>query len=163
MQVQPIDPILEQCLDENKAYGAERHVDIVLNSKTADAEVRVDKQRLKQILANLLSNAIKFSPDGATVTVETKLEKDQIIVSVIDQGCGISEDFHPKIFQKFAQADSTNTRQKGGTGLGLAITRELVEKMKGTIGFKSTQEKGSCFYFQLPLHETVKTKPIDQE
>ncbi|WP_205619405.1 HAMP domain-containing sensor histidine kinase [Salinivibrio socompensis] len=163
MQVQPIDPILEQCLDENKAYGAERHVDIVLNSKTADAEVRVDKQRLKQILANLLSNAIKFSPDGATVTVETKLEKDQIIVSVIDQGCGISEDFHPKIFQKFAQADSTNTRQKGGTGLGLAITRELVEKMKGTIGFKSTQEKGSCFYFQLPLHETVKTKPIDQD
>ncbi|OOE99291.1 histidine kinase [Salinivibrio sp. MA351] len=162
MQVQSIDPILEQCLEENKAYGAERHIDIVLNSETANAEVRVDKQRLKQVLANLLSNAIKFSPDGATVTIDTVVDEQHVTVSVTDQGCGIAADFYPKIFQKFAQADSTDTRQKGGTGLGLAITRELVEKMNGKIGFESSPGKGTRFYFQLPLHETVKTKSVDQ-
>ncbi|OOF27775.1 response regulator [Salinivibrio sp. IB872] len=163
MQVQSIDPILEQCLEENKAYGAERQVGIVLNSETADVEVRVDKQRLKQVMANLLSNAIKFSPDGATVIIDSAVNEKQIIVSVIDQGCGIAEDFRPKLFEKFAQADSTDTRQKGGTGLGLAITRELIENMNGTIHVESTEGKGSRFYFQLPVYETAKMKPTVQD
>ncbi|WBA10677.1 response regulator [Salinivibrio kushneri] len=162
MHVQPIDPILEQCLEENKAYGAERQVDIILNSETADVEVRVDKQRLKQVMANLLSNAIKFSPDGATVIIDSAVNEKQVIVSVIDQGCGIAEDFRPKLFEKFAQADSTDTRQKGGTGLGLAITRELIENMNGTIHVESTEGKGSRFYFQLPVYETAKMKPTVQ-
>jgi PAS domain S-box-containing protein len=163
MQVQSIDPILEQCLEENKAYGAERQVGIVLNSETADVEVRVDKQRLKQVMANLLSNTIKFSPDGATVIIDSAVNEKQIIVSVIDQGCGIAEDFRPKLFEKFAQADSTDTRQKGGTGLGLAITRELIENMNGTIHVESTEGKGSRFYFQLPVYETAKMKPTVQD
>ncbi|OOE62009.1 response regulator [Salinivibrio kushneri] len=162
MHVQPIDSILEQCLEENKAYGAERQVDIILNSETADVEVRVDKQRLKQVMANLLSNAIKFSPDGATVVIDSVVNEKQVIVSVSDQGCGIAEDFLPKLFEKFAQADSTDTRQKGGTGLGLAITRELIENMNGTIHVESTEGKGSRFYFQLPVYEKAKIKPTVQ-
>ncbi|OOE69775.1 response regulator [Salinivibrio sp. IB282] len=163
MHVQPIDSILEQCLEENKAYGAERQVDIILNSETADVEVRVDKQRLKQVMANLLSNAIKFSPDGATVVIDSIVNEKQVIVSVSDQGCGIAEDFLPKLFEKFAQADSTDTRQKGGTGLGLAITRELIENMNGTIHVESTEGKGSRFYFQLPVYETAKMKSTVQD
>ncbi|MPS31466.1 MULTISPECIES: response regulator [unclassified Salinivibrio] len=163
MHVQPIDSILEQCLEENKAYGAERQVDIILNSETADVEVRVDKQRLKQVMANLISNAIKFSPDGASVVIDSTVNEKQVIVSVTDQGCGIAEDFRPKLFEKFAQADSTDTRQKGGTGLGLAITRELIENMSGTINVESTEGKGSRFYFQLPLYETANMKPTVQD
>ncbi|GGD73381.1 CHASE domain-containing protein [Lacimicrobium alkaliphilum] len=156
MQAQPIAPILEQAVEENKAYGAERSINILLSEEHAAARVFVDAQRLKQVLANLLSNAIKFSPDGGKVTVEAKADEDHIIVSVCDQGCGIPEVFKHKIFQKFAQADSSDTRQKGGTGLGLAITRELVEHMNGSIDFESAEGKGSCFYFRLPLVKTAK-------
>ena len=155
MQAQPIQPILEQALEENKAYGAEHRVEIELTGHL-DAHVKVDEQRLKQALANLLSNAIKFSPEGGAVSIEAQADEDHVTVSVIDQGSGIPEDFRHKIFQKFAQADSSDTRQKGGTGLGLAITRELIERMKGCIDFESTEGKGTRFYFQLPVVKTAK-------
>ena len=154
MQAQPIDPILEQALEENKAYGAEHRVKIELTGHS-DAHVWVDEQRLKQVLANLLSNAIKFSPEGGMVTIETQANEDHVTVGVIDQGSGIPEEFQHKIFQRFAQADSSDTRQKGGTGLGMAITRELVEQMQGSIDFESTEGKGTRFYFQLPLVKTA--------
>ena len=161
MQTQPIHPILEQALEENKAYGAEHRVDIELTGHS-DAHVKVDEQRLKQVLANLLSNAIKFSPEGGTVTIGAKADEDHVTVSVIDRGSGIPENFQHQIFQKFAQADSSDTRQKGGTGLGLAITRELIEQMKGSIDFESTDGKGTHFYFQLPLVKTAKAISIGE-
>ena len=74
-----------------------------------------------------------------------------IRVSVTDQGPGIPLEFHEKIFQKFAQADSSDTRQKGGTGLGLAISRELIERMNGHIDFTSSEDHGTTFFFDLPL------------
>lgn len=86
MQVQPVAPILEQALEENKAYGAECCVKIELCGELSEAHVRVDEQRLKQVLANLLSNAIKFSPDDSTVTIDTRADEDYITISVIDQG-----------------------------------------------------------------------------
>ncbi|OOF13056.1 histidine kinase [Salinivibrio sp. MA427] len=151
MEVQPLQPILEQAVDENRAYGAERHIRLALNSEITRQNVKVDEQRLKQVLANLLSNAIKFSPDGGTVTVEAASTDNDITVSVTDQGPGIPEDFHHKIFQRFAQADSSDTRQKGGTGLGLAITQQLVTRMGGTIDFETTVGEGTRFFFSLPI------------
>lgn len=150
MKAQLILPILEQAVEENKTYGARRNVTLVLTSELAQARVNVDDQRLKQVLANLLSNAIKFSPDGSAVAVEATGTDAFITVSVVDQGPGIPENFHSRIFQKFAQADSSDTRQKGGTGLGLAITRELVERMGGTIDFETAEGGGSRFFFKLP-------------
>jgi DNA-binding response OmpR family regulator len=75
-------------------------------------------------------------------------------VTVRDHGHGIPEEFLDRIFKKFSQADSSDTRQKGGTGLGLFITRELVERMAGKIGFESTENQGTCFYVDLPISET---------
>lgn len=162
MQVQPIGPILEQALEETKAYGTDHHVKLELTGELSGAQVRVDEQRLKQVLANLLSNAIKFSPDGCSVTIDAQTDENHITVSVIDRGAGIPKDFQPKVFQKFAQADSSDTRQKGGTGLGLAITRQLIERMNGSIDFESVEGQGARFYFQLPLQQTAQTLRTSQ-
>jgi signal transduction histidine kinase len=75
----------------------------------------------------------------------------RVRVEVRDHGPGIPAQFRDRIFQKFSQADSSDTRQKGGTGLGLAISKELIERMRGSVGFESEEGRGSCFYFELAL------------
>ncbi len=155
MQRQPLLPLVEQALDSNRHYSSDRGVTLTLDYNAPGALVNVDQQRLMQVLANLLSNAIKFSPDGGEVILRAVTSDNKLIVSVIDSGPGIAESFYSQIFQRFAQADSSDTRAKDGTGLGLAITRELVEQMGGRIGFESTKGKGSRFFFELPLIQTA--------
>ncbi|MEH2011925.1 MAG: PAS domain S-box protein [Nostoc sp.] len=120
-----------------------------------------DFERLQQIIWNLLSNAIKFTPVGGRVEVQlsvvTGQEKQQTTdkyaqIQVIDTGIGISADFLPYVFDRFRQADSSNTRTYGGLGLGLAIVRHLVELHGGTIHVDSPgKEQGATFTVKLPL------------
>jgi signal transduction histidine kinase len=72
-------------------------------------------------------------------------------VNVVDRGPGIPEDFHERIFERFSQADSSTTRRAGGTGLGLHISRQIVERMNGTIGFESQVGRGTTFWVDFPL------------
>ncbi len=111
----------------------------------------VDENRLQQVLANLLSNAAKFSPAGEVVTLAAERQGERVRVSVTDRGPGIPEAFRKRIFEKFSQADSSDTRQKGGTGLGLAISKELIERMHGRVGFDTEPGQGCCFWFELPV------------
>jgi PAS domain S-box-containing protein len=151
MQTQALMPLIEQALDANRSYGAERRVTLDLASGLADACVSVDSQRLMQVLSNLLSNAIKYSPQDGRVEIAVEQRDTAVRVTVSDHGPGIPVEFRASIFQKFAQADSSDTRLKGGTGLGLAISRELVERMGGSIGFDSVAGEGAVFYFEFPL------------
>lgn len=101
-----------------------------------------DADRLVQVVVNLLSNAAKFSPSGGRVHVSVMPETRIVRLSVQDQGPGIPEPFRARIFTKFAQADSSDTRQKGGTGLGLAISREIAERHGGRRGSNPRRAKG---------------------
>jgi len=101
-------------------------------------------------MANLLSNAAKFSPPGATVWVRARADCARVRIEVEDRGTGIPAAFRARVFEKFAQADSSTSRQFEGTGLGLSISRELVQAMGGTIGFSSITDGGTTFFFELP-------------
>jgi signal transduction histidine kinase len=113
--------------------------------------VLVDADRFLQVMSNLISNAVKFSHIGGIVTVSTQLKDGDIIFYIEDHGAGIPEEFRRKIFQKFAQADSSDTRKRDGTGLGLSISRVIVERMGGTIDYTTELNKGSIFFFSIPI------------
>ncbi|WIX31637.1 ATP-binding protein [Salinicola sp. JS01] len=150
MQEQPLMPLIDQAIEANQAYADQFKVHYVVTERLDEVEVNIDAMRLQQVLSNLLSNAAKFSPPDMQVEVRVEAIGERVRVSVIDHGPGIPEAFHERIFQKFSQADGSSTRKQGGTGLGLAITRELVERMRGSISFFSEEGQGACFFFELP-------------
>lgn len=155
MQVQALQPLLEQAVQDNQIYAESLGVRLRLDQDAGVVRVRVDAHRLYQVLANLLSNAVKFSPEDGQVMVSVERGARHVRVSVSDHGPGIPDEFRKHIFQKFAQADASDSRQKSGTGLGLAITRELVERMGGHVGFDSVPGEGASFWFELPVSEQL--------
>ncbi len=108
-----------------------------------------DKDKLIQVVINLLSNAVKFTDEGS-VTCRAEQVGDDIVISVIDTGYGISEEDQPKVFEKFKQVGDTLTDKPKGTGLGLPISKEIVEHHGGTIWVESEIGKGSTFAFAIP-------------
>lgn len=149
-----IDHLVTEAITTNKMYGDKYGVKFKLDVLTpSNLQVYADPDRLLQVLTNLISNAAKFSPPKGIVTLEIKKLNHRVYVSVKDQGPGIPYKFQPRIFQKFAQADSSNTRGQSGTGLGLSISKAIVEKLGGTINFTSKPNEGSVFYFELPIYE----------
>jgi PAS domain S-box-containing protein len=155
-QVAPLDlvSLVSRALETNRGYGDSHGVRFVHESSVGEAPVAGDADRLLQVLANLLSNAAKFSPRGSTVEVGVDRADDRFRIWVRDHGAGIPEEFHARIFQKFAQADGSDSRQKGGTGLGLSISRAIVERHGGTIRF-DTGPHGTTFIFEIPERASV--------
>lgn len=151
MRVQPLLPIIEQSLDANRAYASTFGVSLALHVQFSDALVNIDTLRLQQILANFISNAVKFSPAASCVDIYVRQYEQFAEIAVVDHGPGVSDEFRTRIFQKFAQADSSDSRQRGGTGLGLAISKAFVERMHGSIGFESQLGHGATFFARFPV------------
>ncbi len=150
LQVVDIMPVVEQALAANEGFAGQYRVTVLLRAPDVPLEVRIDSDRLSQVLTNLLSNAVKFSSPESVVEVRVSRVAQCVRVEVADHGPGIPDEFRSRIFQKFSQADSSDTRPKGGTGLGLNISRALVEQMNGAIGFDSQVGAGTTFFFELP-------------
>ncbi|MFN7087508.1 MAG: CHASE domain-containing protein [Burkholderiales bacterium] len=152
-RIEPVDvaAVLEKAVRLNTAYAERLDVQLQLQKPLPTARVRADVERLIQVLTNLLSNAAKFSPAGMAVEISAAVRDSTVRFAIRDHGPGVPSDFRDRIFQKFAQADGSDTRQRGGTGLGLSICKVIVEKMNGSIGFESAPGQGATFYFDLPL------------
>jgi PAS domain S-box-containing protein len=150
--------LLHESLRLNQGFADRFQVRLALEGEVPAATVRADRKRLMQVMTNLLSNAAKFSPPGGAVEVSIELRGGTVRVGVGDRGPGIPEAFRGRIFGRFAQADSADSRIKGGTGLGLAISKRLVEMMQGHVGFEDRAGGGTTFYFELPVMKAAEAE-----
>ncbi|OFX61252.1 MAG: hypothetical protein A2066_07530 [Bacteroidetes bacterium GWB2_41_8] len=134
-----------------------KNIKFLVDPTTPEQEIFVisDTNRIKQVLINFVGNALKFTEKGA-IEIGVKLTGNNIQFHVKDSGIGIPKEFHDKIFDRFRQVESANTRKYGGNGLGLAITKNLGELLGGQIWLVSEPGEGSTFYFALPDKFLVK-------
>ncbi|MDA8282391.1 MAG: response regulator, partial [Actinomycetota bacterium] len=131
--------------------GAADALEVEVRAGSVDGRVWADPDRIIQTLTNVVGNAIKFSPRSATVEVSAQVEGDQVRFTVEDHGPGIPADQLERVFERFRQVDSSDSRTKGGTGLGLAICRTIVEQHGGRIWAESVLGAGTVFSFTLPV------------
>ncbi len=150
IQPLPVVAELQQAVDNLQPFALQHNVNLAIEAVVTPM-VLADALRLQQVLTNLLSNAIKFSPAGSEVKLAAQQQEDRVQIIVSDKGAGIAPEFQHRVFERFAQADGSNQRQKGGTGLGLAICKELVQQMQGSISFSSELGIGTCFVVSLPI------------
>jgi signal transduction histidine kinase len=155
MQPVEIDKIISQAADSTASLFENRELILVTDLASPLPPVQADPDRLLQVLINLISNAVKFSTAG-TITIQVHPAGDELIVSVLDQGVGITPADQERLFDKFTQVGDPLTGKPQGTGLGLAISKEIVEHHGGRIWVESDPGKGSKFSFTLPIPVFVK-------
>lgn len=147
--------LVESVADLMAVRGHEKGLELVCYIEPEVAtELLGDAGRLRQVLVNLTGNAVKFTSAGEVsirVKADTAADPRGIRFEVRDTGIGIPDDKRDLLFHPFSQVDNSTTRSYGGTGLGLSIVRMLVKMMGGEVGLESTEGKGSCFWFTLPL------------
>ena len=129
----------------------EKKIDFKVNFINIPEYLYSDIHRIKQIISNLLSNAIKFTPENKKIETKVEYKDNKLYVEIKDEGIGILKEKLNTIFNAFSQADSSTTRKYGGTGLGLTISYKLVKLLGGELKVESELDKGSRFYFEIPV------------
>lgn len=147
----PVDlgMLLPDTVERMKPYAKKYGVHIALAVEASDGLVWADRKRLDQVFSNIISNAIKFSYEHGEVRVSLTVHEGKLRISVRDNGYGIPSNAREKVFEKFSQIDSSDTRQKGGTGLGMSISKLIVEAHDGSIDFESSEGDGTIFFVDL--------------
>jgi len=143
--------ISECILSALKSFENEfRNKNLELNTHISDQMINADKDKLTQVMINIISNAIKYTPEGGVVDVTVTGTNAQAIISIKDNGIGISEEDLPYIFERFYRADKSRSRETGGSGIGLAIVKSIVEAHGGIVNVTSKLNSGSNFTIKLP-------------
>ncbi|HEX5661126.1 MAG TPA: sensor histidine kinase [Polyangiales bacterium] len=146
-----LEALLREVIEQTIDSAQRKRIDLVLvPQQGAQAPLSADGLRLKQVLVNLIANAIKFSPAHSVVTVRWTSQDDSELITVDDQGIGIAESDHERIFTSFEQVHKGDTRKYGGTGLGLSISRSLVRMHGGELYVRSALGKGATFTVRVP-------------
>jgi signal transduction histidine kinase/FixJ family two-component response regulator len=152
LNIESIDAgtVLNEAVENIRSLAEQKEVQIELKIDPSTGSIEADPMRVGQVATNLLGNAIKFSPEKSHIEVFASGDESQITVSVKDYGRGIPQRDLNRLFQRFAQLDSSTTRKAGGTGLGLVISKGIVEQHGGKIWVESAVGEGSTFSFSLP-------------
>jgi signal transduction histidine kinase len=142
--------IVPEAVDHIRNLAAMKGIGIDVHMEGSAGVIEADPMRVAQVITNLLGNAIKFSPENGKIEIWARGTDDEVTVDIKDYGKGISQRDLSRLFQRFAQLDSSTTRRAGGTGLGLVISKGIVEQHGGKIWVESAMGKGSTFSFSLP-------------
>ena len=164
-----IDDTVKAVQTSLQGLANDKNISLNLDIQDNGAKIFADIDRVEQVLVNLVNNAIKFTPNDRNITIKTYIKNskdikdkhfeevlntlsgDYLVVCVSDEGVGIAEENLKHVFDRFEQIENSLTREAGGTGLGLSIARQLLEAHNGAIWCDSELDKGSNFYFALPL------------
>lgn len=150
LKKQPFDinQLVAECIADSRTISATHHLKFNCSEQI---QVNADRQKISQVLNNFISNAIKYSPKGSSVTIQCTVADGCAEISVKDEGIGIKPKDQEKVFQRFYRADNDDMRHVAGFGIGLYLSSEIIQRHKGKIWVKSEEDKGSTFYFSLPL------------
>jgi PAS domain S-box-containing protein len=146
INTQPIDLLLviHAAIDAIRPAAEAKEIEIRTHFAAPGVTVRADVERLQQVFWNLLANAVKFTPAHGAIDVYVQQQDSLAEIRIEDSGPGVPEDFMPRIFERFSQADGSSTRKHGGLGLGLAIVRHLVELHGGTVSASNKDKNGGA-------------------
>jgi len=153
LDIRPLElaPLIKAACEGLRPAAEAKRIKLRVQLEAAGGTITGDPDRLQQVIWNLLSNAIKFTPRGGRITLRLDGGEAQARVRISDNGCGISPEFLPYVFDCFRQADSSSSRRQGGLGLGLALVRYVVELHGGTVAVESPGEgQGATFTVTLP-------------
>lgn len=142
--------LTQEVFEQLEEKAASRNISLRFDKKSDQhAWVKADRQRISQVMTNLVNNAIKYGNENGKVAISFTHIKDQVLVTVRDNGPGISPEHLKRIFERFYRVEKSRSKDNGGTGLGLAIVKHIVEAHKSKVTVTSKMEKGTTFQFKL--------------
>jgi PAS domain S-box-containing protein len=150
-----IGDLVEQVVRAVEPSARARHLELRTDVQLDAVRVAGHPGQLDRALSNLLTNAVKFTPEGGTITVRGRMERNAVVLEVSDTGLGIAPEEQEKIFERFYRSDNARRRRISGTGLGLAIAREIAAMHGGTITVASAPGEGATFRLTLPALAAV--------
>lgn len=161
MTIRNIDLVVpaERSVKETESFASSHGVRVTFSAEEGVPPVEGDGDRLVQVITNLISNACKFSPAGGEVEVRIRRLDGAVALSISDRGPGVPVELRSRLFERFAQLDSSDSRRRAGTGLGLNICRGIIERLGGRIGYRPREGGGSVFEFSLPAAGSSGDKP----
>ena len=145
-----VEDVIRQAIAATSVLAEKANIALTTEIEPNLPTITADQDRLVQVVINLISNAVKFTDNG-TVTCEVKQTEDEMRISVIDTGKGISDADQQKVFEKFKQVGEVMTDKPQGTGLGLPICKQIIDYHHGRIWVESKLDVGSTFSVALPL------------
>jgi two-component system phosphate regulon sensor histidine kinase PhoR len=144
-----IRPALTSAIELSKPKAGQKNISLELQCDQ-DIVAQINSILIEQAVMNLIDNAVKYSPDNSTIHVSVESVKNEILIKVSDQGCGIASEHLDRLFERFYVVDKGRSRKLGGTGLGLSIVKHIAQVHGGHVTVESTLQKGSTFTLILP-------------
>ncbi len=152
-----VNELLAGCIQLLGMKASEKNQRIQLVTSQQKAFIYADTGKINRVIGNLVTNAIKFSPSGSCIEVSATFSEHHVLIKIKDEGIGIPEQYHDKIFNAFTDAKRVGTAGEKTFGLGLSITKQIVEKHHGRIWFESIENKGTTFFVEISRMEDVQT------